>query len=245
MNHISFTDRAPIVIQGALDSELDLLLNTFTLLQTRKVGSFEFHECIYKNRHVVISKTKIGEICSAIATTLAIQTYHPTLILNQGTAGALVDWLNTGDIIAGKRVCYLSEFSTDTMRDAEAINPWKSDAYRSCDGDILSYDADPAILKTIARIFEHSAQEIHFDVIGSGDVWTKDPQKIHEINRSLGAVCECMECAGAYLSANSLGTPIVSIRAISNNELKAQTYDQASGALAQKFVLSLLDRLLL
>ena len=100
MNHISFTDRAPIVIQGALDSELDLLLNTFTLLQTRKVGSFEFHECIYKNRPVVISKTKIGEICSAIATTLAIQTYHPTLILNQGTAGALVDWLNTGDIIA-------------------------------------------------------------------------------------------------------------------------------------------------
>lgn len=243
MNNISFSDAAPIVIQGALKSELDLFLNAFTVLQTRKVGAFAFYECLYKNRPIVLSKTKIGEICGATATTLAIQNYHPRLILNQGTAGALVDWLNTGDIVIGKRVYYLSDFSTDAMRDAEPINPWKSDAYRSCDGDVLPYDADPDLLQTIARICENLIQEIHFDVIGSGDVWTKDPQKIHELNRRLGAVCECMECAGAYLSANSLGAPIVSIRAISNNELKGQAYDQSSGALAQRFVLNLLDLL--
>ncbi len=243
MNTISFFDRAPIVIQGALESELDLLLNTFMLLQTRKVGAFEFYECTYRDRPIVLSKTKIGEICGAIATTLAIETYHPRLILNQGTAGALVDWLNTGDIVIGKRVCYLSNFSTDPMRDAEPINPWKSDAYRSVDGDTLSYCADSALLQALAHICESLTQEIHFDVIGSGDVWTKDPQRIHEIHRQHGAVCECMECAGAYLSANSLGTPIVSVRAISNNELKSQTYDQSSGALAQRFVLNLLDRL--
>ncbi len=243
MNNISFSDCAPIVIQGALDSELDLLLNAFTLLRKQTIGAFEFYECLYKNRPIVLSKTKIGEICSAVATTLAIKTYHPRLILNQGTAGALVDWLNTGDLVVGRRVCYLSDFSTDAMRDAEPINPWKSDAYRSCDGDILSYDADPNLLQTIARIRDTLTQEVYFDVIGSGDVWTKDPQKIHELHRYYGVVCECMECAGAYLSANSLGTPIVSIRAISNNELKAQSYDQSSGALAQRFVLSLLDLL--
>jgi nucleoside phosphorylase len=36
----------------------------------------------------------MGEISSAIATTLAIQNYSPLFILNQGTAGALVEWLN-------------------------------------------------------------------------------------------------------------------------------------------------------
>ncbi len=243
MNNISFADCAPIVIQGALDSELDLLLNAFTVLHTRRIGAFEFYECLYKGRPIVLSKTKIGEICSATATTLAIQAYHPALILNQGTAGALVDWLDTGDIVIGKRVCYLSDFSTDAMRDAEPINPWKSDAYRSCDGDIVSYDADPNLLQTIRSICGTLAQEVHLDVIGSGDVWTRDPQRIHELNRHYGAVCECMECAGAYLSANSLHTPIVSIRAISNNELKSQAYDQASGVLAQKFILNLLDQL--
>jgi len=243
MNNIPFSDRSPIVIQGALESELDLLLNTFTVLQTRKIGEFEFYECVYKDRPIVLSKTKIGEICGAIATTLAVKTYHPCMILNQGTAGALVDWLNTGDVVIGKRVCYLSDFSTDPMRDAEPINPWKSDVYRSCDGDTLSYAADPTLLQALEQICESSAQEVYFDVIGSGDVWTKDPQKIHEIHRRLGAVCECMECAGVYLSANSLGTPIVSIRAISNNELKAQGYDQSSGVLAQKFVLNVLDLL--
>ena len=62
-------------------------------------------ECMFRELPVVVSKTRIGEINSAIATTLAIEHYHPRMILNQGTAGALVDWLNTGDIVIGKRVC--------------------------------------------------------------------------------------------------------------------------------------------
>ena len=234
---------APIVIQGALESELDLLLNTFEVLKTNTVGGFTFYECLYQNRPIVVSRTKIGEISAAVATTLAIQVYHPKWILNQGTAGALTEWLNVGDIIVGERVCYLSQFSTDPNRDADAINPWKSDAYRSVDGDTVSYSADPTLLKAIQSACRELPYSVSFDVIGSGDVWTKDPQEIHRHHQHLGAVCEAMECTGTYLAANSLGTPLISIRAISNNELKHQAYDQASGILAQKFVLNLLDRI--
>ena len=242
-NHESFQSRAPILVQGALKSELDLLLDTFEIMQASNIGGFDFFECVHQNRPIVVCRTKIGEINSAIATTLAIQTYHPQLILNQGTAGALTDWLNTGDIVIGTRVCYLSQFSTDADRDADPINPWKSNTYRTIDGDETSYHTDIKLLQALRSTCQKQGQNVYFDVIGSGDVWTRDPQKIHEIHRRLGAVCECMECAGAYLSANSLGTPIVSVRAISNNELKAQAYDQASGALAQKFILNLLDLL--
>lgn len=234
---------APIVIQGALESELDLLLNTFEVLKVNTVGGFPFYECRYQNRPVVVSRTKIGEISAAIATTMAIQTYRPKWILNQGTAGALTDWLNVGDVVVGTRVCYLSQFSTDPTRDADAINPWKSDAYRSVDGDEVSYCANPALLKAVQSACRELPHTVHFHVIGSGDVWTKDPQAIHRCHQHLGAVCEAMECTGAYLAANSLGTPLISIRAISNNELKHQSYDQSSGILAQKFVLALLDRL--
>ena len=239
----SFQDLAPILIQGALKSELDLLLNTFEVIQTRNVGGFEFHECIYQNLPIVVCRTRIGEINSAIATTLAIQTYHPRLILNQGTAGALTDWLNTGDIVIGTRVCYLSQFSTDADRDADPINPWKSNVYRTVDGDETAYHTEATLLQTLRNLCQSQGQNVYFDVIGSGDVWTKDPQQIHRYHQQYGVVCEAMECTGAYLAANSLQTPLVSIRAISNNELKHQTYDQSSGVLAQKFVLSLLNKL--
>ena len=239
----SFQDRAPILIQGALKSELDLLLNTFEVIQTRDIGGFEFHECIYQNLPIVVCRTRIGEINSAIATTLAIQIYHPRLILNQGTAGALTDWLNTGDIVIGTRVCYLSQFSTDADRDADPINPWKSNVYRTVDGDETAYHTEATLLQTLRSVCQSQGQNVYFDVIGSGDVWTKDPQQIHRYHQQYGVVCETMECTGAYLAANSLQTPLVSIRAISNNELKHQTYDQSSGVLAQKFVLSLLNKL--
>ncbi len=238
-----FQKSAPILIQGALESELDILLDAIKSTNTRTVGGFVFHEGYYQNRPVVLSRTKIGEINSAIATTLGIQTYRPRLIINQGTAGALTEWLNAGDIVIGTRVCYLSQFSTDADRDADAINPWKSDAYRTVDGDVTSYHADPALLVSLRSLCKDVLQEVYFDVIGSGDVWTKEPLQIHNYHRIYGAVCEAMECAGAYLTANSLGTPVVSIRSISNNELKHQAYDQASGALAQRFVLELLEKI--
>ena len=240
---VHFQDCQPLLIQGALKSELDLLLNTFEILQVNTVGGFEFFECLHQGRPIVVCRTRIGEINSAIATTLAIQTYHPRLIINQGTAGALTDWPNTGDIVIGTRVCYLSQFSTHADRDADPINPWKSDAYRTVDGDVASYQTSPALLHALRAVCQSPANRVYFDVLGSGDVWTKDPQQIHRYHQQYGVVCESMECAGAYLAANSLQTPLVSIRAISNNELKHQIYDQASGILAQKFVLELLDQL--
>ena len=87
----------PIVIQGALQNEIEYLLKIFDVKNKINIGSYFFYECIYKNYPVIISKTKIGEISSAIATTLAIQKYDPLFILNQGTAGALVECLNKKD----------------------------------------------------------------------------------------------------------------------------------------------------
>ena len=240
---IGYDQKAPLLIQGALDSEINILLDALKPQRKETIGGFIFYECMLQEQPVVVSKTRIGEINSAIATTLAIAHYHPRMILNQGTAGALVDWLNTGDIVIGKRVCYMSQFSTDENRDADAINPWKTDAYRTLDGDTVTYHADQTLLENIRNACRKMNREVCFDVIASGDIWTKDPLQIHKHHQSYGVVCEAMECAGAYLAANSLGVPLISVRAISNNELKHQVYHESAGATAQQFVLELLPLL--
>ena len=48
---------APIMIQGALHSELDLLLSNLEPVQARNIGGFDFFECRFQNRSVVISRT--------------------------------------------------------------------------------------------------------------------------------------------------------------------------------------------
>lgn len=53
-----------------------------------------------------------------------------------------------------------------------------------------------------------------------------------------------MECSGAYLAANSLGVPLISIRVISNNEFNNQIYDDSIGIISQKISVDIIDKFL-
>ena len=234
----------PIVIQGALQNELEYLLKIFEVKNKINIGSYFFYECIYKNYPVIISKTKIGEISSAIATTLAIQKYDPLFILNQGTAGALVEWLNKKDIVIGKQIYYLSQFSTDENKENDEINPWKKVGYRTIDNEIVSYNANEKLLSWLQSIDILKRENIYFDIIGSGDIWTKDVNQMKKYNNDYGIVCEAMECTGAYMAANSFQTPLVSIRVISNNEIKKQQYDEKTSIITQKLIINIMDKFL-
>jgi len=72
--------KKPIIIQGALQSEIDFLLEKFTVLEKILIGGYVFYECMHKEYPVIVSKTKIGEISSAAATALAVQKYDPVFI---------------------------------------------------------------------------------------------------------------------------------------------------------------------
>ncbi len=231
----------PIVIQGAMQSEIDSLLEKFNVKQENVFGGYVFYECEYKGYPVIISKTKIGEISSAIATTICIERYNPLLIINQGTAGASVEWLDKEDIILGKDIYYISQFSTDENKEVEEINPWKKDEYRTLDDERISYKANEKLIEWLRGLEILNKSNIYFETIGSGDIWTKTAETMEKYNRNYGIVCEAMECSGAYMAANSFEIPIVSIRVISNNELKNQEFDPDIAIHAQNLVVDIVD----
>ena len=236
--------KRPIAIQGALQSEIDYFLDFFKVVQKTSVGNFVFYECIYQDYPIIISKTKIGEISSAIATTLLIQKYQPLFILNQGTAGALTKQLDKGDILIGEKIYYISQFSTEKDKEQNILNPWKKDEYRTLDNEHMSYSTNPRFLTWLKSLEILKKDNIRFGTIGSGDVWTRDTETIKKYNKEYGIICEAMECSGAYIAANSLGTPLVSIRVVSNNELKGQEYDETLGVRSQKIVINIIDEYL-
>lgn len=231
----------PVVIQAALYSELNFLLETFTLIKENRVGDFLFYECEYKGKSVIISKTKMGEAVSAIATVLAIKTYEPLFIINQGTAGASTTRLNKNDIVIGESISYICQLSTEKNRDNDRTNPWKTDEYRNLDGERISYKADERLINMLKGFSCLKKPGIYFDTVGTGDIWTKDFDTIKKYNRENKMVCEAMECMGAYFAANTLGVPLVTVRVISNNELTGQSYDPTTDVNAQKKVIEILD----
>ena len=78
----------PILIQGAENSEIDYFLEKMNNKKEIEIATFKFWAGEIDNYPVVISRTKVGEVNSAIATTIAITNFQPMCIINQGTAGS-------------------------------------------------------------------------------------------------------------------------------------------------------------
>ncbi len=232
---------SPVIIQGALQSELDYLLNTLDVKSTVNQDGYVFYECLYKGYPVIVSKTKMGEVCAAIATVLAIKKYSPAFIINQGTAGAFAMHLNIGDVVVGERICYISQFATESDKETEPLNPWKRDEYKTVDNEIMSYRCEEKLLAWLKSLEVLKHDTVYFDIVGSGDVWTKSPELIKEYNSKYGITCEAMECTGVYFAAQSLNTPAVTLRVISNNEIMLQPFDETTSISSQKLALSVID----
>ena len=77
-----------IVVQGALDWELQPLLAALTGKEQIQLAAWTFWRGRIGDKSVVVSRTEVGPINAVAATTLAIEHFKPRLIINQGTAGA-------------------------------------------------------------------------------------------------------------------------------------------------------------
>jgi hypothetical protein len=91
-----------IIVQGALDVELQPLLAALEDKREIQVAAWTFWRGKIAGRSVVISRTEVGPINAVAATTLAITHFRPRLVINQGTAGANDPDLQVFDIIIGE-----------------------------------------------------------------------------------------------------------------------------------------------
>ena len=231
--------KSPIVIQGAMQSELDYILANLEIKAKTEEAGFVFYECVLNGYPIVVSKTKMGEVAASIATVLAIKKYSPAFIINQGTAGSFDERFSIRDVVIGERICYISQFATEPDKETEPLNPWKKNEYKTVDNEIISYRCEENLLSWLKGLELLQRETVHFDTVGSGDVWTKSPELIKKYNREYGITCEAMECTGVYFAANSLNTPAVTLRVISNNEILNQPFDESTSVYSQKLSLEI------
>lgn len=78
---------APILIQGAMDVEVETLVAALKDKQELTVGAWTYWQGTLSGYPVVVSRTEVGLANAAAATTLAMERFHPRLVINQGTAG--------------------------------------------------------------------------------------------------------------------------------------------------------------
>ena len=92
-----------IGIIGAMELEINTLRAAIIDCKETKIGRFAFYEGTLCGTEVVVLLSGIGKVSAAVATTLLIEKYNPSLIINTGTAGGLAD-TSVHDIILATEV---------------------------------------------------------------------------------------------------------------------------------------------
>lgn len=204
-----------IIIQGAMHTEIEHLINMFPGGQTVTHHGYTFYETSHCGTRIIISRTEMGTLAATICTMLAIETYKPDLIINQGTAGAHLKELQVGDIIIGEDAVYINNTRSPARQEGQGSN-----ALEWHPGKSLSYliKSEPSLVK-LASSIPYSKGKLLRGRLGTGDIFSKEVDRINLLNSQLGEICEDMESVAVYKACQTMNIPVIGIRIISNNEI--------------------------
>lgn len=255
---ISITEQSRLFIQGAMDSEIGLLIRSLSRPSTTRIAGFPFCEGYYKGLPVTVMKTYQGMANAAAATMLAIHMYAPAAIINQGVCGGHDLRLHQGDIILGEKIIHYGNLKigvskTDNPLDGcriigcELIQT-EPDCAGAENGQSIKSDAfysDPDLLRCAKAVqFAQPGVSVLSGTIGSADSWIDHPVYMRQISQALGTLGEDMESAAAAQLCTSFRIPFLSVRALSNSLLQNEAFDESTTQISQKFILQMLEQLI-
>jgi adenosylhomocysteine nucleosidase len=245
----SADDTVEVLVQGALNIEIQPLLDALEGSRPVQTAAWTFWEGRIGRKRVVVSRTEMGPINAVAATALGIDRYKPRLVINQGTAGANNADLRLYDIVVGERTVDYSGYTSQHANAETGIHPdnWKPSAHSlRLDGKDLkpfpNFTGDAATLE-IASAMKNPRGRVIRGTIGSAFQINREIDMIASIRARYGTDSEDMESAFAHGAAIGLGTRFLAIRMISDSEYTHPTFERSAGQYCAEFVLDLIRRL--
>lgn len=88
-----------IGIIGAMDIEVEELINSMDDIKKETISRIDFYEGRLQDKDVVVAKCGVGKVHAAVCTQTMILKFAPDIIINTGVAGSLSPDLNIADIV--------------------------------------------------------------------------------------------------------------------------------------------------
>ena len=231
-----------LVIQGAVDAEVMPLIESLSGAARIQVAAWTFWRGRLGGREVVVSRTEVGPINAVAATTLAIRTFHPRFIVNQGTAGATEADLRVFDIVVGEATVDYGAFraghadagkGSDQGAWTPMFHRFRLDGQTPVARRVFPGDA-AALAFVLAQPYERG--RVVRGVIGSAFQFNQEVDRLRWIHEKYGAVSEDMESAYAAGAALGFGTPFIAVRIISDSDFYAPGIHPEAAGYCARFV---------
>ena len=232
----------PILITGAEDTELNILLDKLENKKEDYIHGYNFYKGFFYNYPVIIVRTDVGIINATISTTIAIQEFDPCIVINQGTAGSHVLDFTRGDLVIAEKVAMMNSYVTPCKEGKMEVN--------ALEWNIRTFADNKQIINTDEKLLnmanliqnEYLYGNIYNGVIASGDMFNRETKRIKWFNKKFDTVCEEMEGFAVYSVAEKFKVPVIGFRVISNNELTGEKYDTKYGECSQEFTYCFVKR---
>jgi len=235
-----------IVVQGAVDGELRPLLAALEEKREIQIAAWTFWRGKIGGKSVVVSRTEVGPINAVAATTLAITTFRPKLIINQGTAGANDPELRVFDVVVGAATVDYGAFRSDHADAGQGVSHarWTPLVHAlRLDGKKLvpfkSFSGDEAAM-SVALKTKYERGRVRRGVVGSAYEHNREIDRLLWVRKTFGTDSEDMESAFAAGAAVSFKTPFLAIRIISDSEFYAPEFQCAARDYCAAFVVEVI-----
>ncbi|MGH9769752.1 MAG: 5'-methylthioadenosine/S-adenosylhomocysteine nucleosidase [Blastocatellia bacterium] len=238
-----------IVVQGALDSELQPLLAMLEDKEQIQIAAWTFWKGRIGSKRVVVSRTEVGPINAVAATTLAIVNFKPKLIINQGTAGANDPELKVFDIVVGEATVDYGAFRSSHADAGQGIDMsrWTPLPHRlRIDGkERKTYPRFAGDEEAMRAALEtpYKRGRVTKGVIGSAFEFNKEIDRLVWVRKTFGASSEDMESAFSAGAAEGFKTRFLAIRVISDSEFHSPKLEEVAGEYCAAFVVEVIRKI--
>ena len=148
-----------IGIIGAMDQEVKILKEKLTDTMSWERAGALFVSGSLGRHEVIVVRSGIGKVASAVTTTLLIHQYGVNMVINTGSAGGIGEGLKVGDLVIADKLAY---FDVDVTGFGYA--------YGQLPGGVpLYFETSEYLRMEIAKAAEKTGLAIRKGLIVTGD----------------------------------------------------------------------------
>lgn len=202
-----------IGVIGAMDVEVDLLINELGDAACIQIADCRFYSGEIAGVDIIVVKCGVGKVNAARVTQMMIDNYAPAVIINTGVAGGLSQDIKVGDIVIGTGLVQ-HDFDITFFGHVRGHLSTGHDS-----GKPTIFDSDDKLVE----LFNEAASSvvnndcIHLGIISSGDQFIADADIKKKILSEFYAVAAEMEGAAVAQTAYYSSVPFVVVRAVSDD----------------------------
>ncbi|HLR70690.1 MAG TPA: 5'-methylthioadenosine/S-adenosylhomocysteine nucleosidase [Pseudogracilibacillus sp.] len=193
-------------IIGAMDEEVEYLQKLMTVKKTLTVSSVLFIVGKLHGKDTVLLKSGIGKVNAAMATTILMERFQPSHVINTGSAGGFSNSMQVGDVVIGNQIVHHDV-------DVTAFNY----EYGQVPKMPAVFKADKRLIQKIESILNQLTINYQIGLVATGDSFMNNPERVESVKELFPTMLAAeMEGAAIAQVCYQYKVPFVVIRALSD-----------------------------